>query len=109
MKRRKFVSQSSLAMASLMMLRCKAENTKDKIEEMTGKRVGGFGLQLWSVRYLMDKDPIGTLQKLADIGYEEIEGTGECYADGKFFGVEKSEFKKAIDDMGLTMTSIHTM
>lgn len=108
MKRRKFVSHSSLAMASLFLLRCRAEKTKAKIEELSGKQVGDFGLQLWSVRYLMDEDPIGTLSKLAAIGFKEIEGTGDCYKDGNYFGIEKTEFKKILDDLGLRMNSIHT-
>ncbi len=107
MKRRKFVSQTTLATASLMMLRCKAEASKAKAEEIAGKQLGQFGIQLWSVRDLMDSDPVGTLKKLKEIGFDDVELTGGCYDDGKMFGIEISEFKTIVTDMGLTMKSTH--
>ncbi|MGA0283997.1 MAG: sugar phosphate isomerase/epimerase family protein [Saprospiraceae bacterium] len=108
MKRRKFMGQGSLALASLMLMRCKAEQNKKKIEESTGKKLGDFGLQLWSVRALMDEDVIGTLKSLSEIGYKEIEGMGGAYADGKLHGFELKEFKSIIGDLGLKLSSTHT-
>ena len=109
MKRRTFVSRSALAATSLMFLRCKAEQTKAEVEKATGKKVGDFGIQLWSVRYLMDEDAIGTLKQLADIGYNDVELTGGSYSDdGKFFGIEASEFKNIVSDLGMTIKCTHT-
>jgi sugar phosphate isomerase/epimerase len=63
------------------------------------------GLQLWSVREDMKNDPKGSLKKLADMGYKVVEHAG--YSDGKFYGLEHSEFKKILGDLGLKMYSGH--
>jgi sugar phosphate isomerase/epimerase len=63
------------------------------------------GLQLYSVRDDMMKDPRGSLKKLADMGYKVVEHAG--YADGKFYGFAPSEFKKILGDLGLKMYSGH--
>lgn len=63
------------------------------------------GLQLYSVRDDMTKDPKGSLKKVADMGYKVIEHAG--YANGKFYGFEPKEFKKILEDLGLKMHSGH--
>jgi sugar phosphate isomerase/epimerase len=63
------------------------------------------GLQLYSVRDDMMKDPKGSLKKLADMGYKVVEHAG--YANGKFYGFSPSEFKKILGDLGLKMYSGH--
>ena len=63
------------------------------------------GLQLYSVRDDMSKDPKGSLKKLADMGYKVVEHAG--YAGRKFYGFQPSEFKKILDDLGLKMYSGH--
>ncbi len=63
------------------------------------------GLQLYSVRDDMSKDPKGSLKKLADMGYKVVEHAG--YASRKFYGFQPSEFKKILDDLGLKMYSGH--
>ena len=107
MKRRKFVSNTALAASSLFFLRCKAEETKKAIEEATGQKVGDFGLQLWSVRNLMDADPRATLQSLAEIGYKDIESASGGITEGKFYGMPIPEFKSFLDGIGLNTRSTH--
>ncbi|QJW89120.1 sugar phosphate isomerase/epimerase [Spirosoma taeanense] len=63
------------------------------------------GLQLYTLRDLMAKDPEGTLKKVADIGYKEMELFG--YADGKFFGKTPAEFAALLKNLGLTAPSGH--
>jgi sugar phosphate isomerase/epimerase len=63
------------------------------------------GLQLYSVRDDMMKDPRGSLKKLADMGYKVVEHAD--YAGGKFYGFTPSEFKKILGDLGLKMYSGH--
>ena len=63
------------------------------------------GLQLYSVRDDMQKDPKGSLKKLSDMGYKVVEHAG--YADGKFYGFQPAEFKKILGDLGLVMYSGH--
>ncbi len=66
-----------------------------------------IGLQLYTVRDLMAKDPKGTLKKVADIGFTEVETFG--YANGKFFGMAPTEFKDYLKSLGMTTPSGHYM
>jgi sugar phosphate isomerase/epimerase len=63
------------------------------------------GLQLYSVRDDMAKDPKGSLKKVADMGYKVVEHAG--YSDRKFYGFTPTEFKKILADLGLKMHSGH--
>ncbi len=65
-----------------------------------------FGIQLWSVRDDMAKDPKGVLKQLASYGYKEV----ESFAGEKntiFWGMAPKEFKKYINGLGMKMHSAH--
>ncbi|HVZ58082.1 MAG TPA: sugar phosphate isomerase/epimerase family protein [Chitinophagaceae bacterium] len=66
-----------------------------------------LGIQLYSVRDDMAKDPKGTLQQLAAMGYKYVEHAN--YVNRKFYGYAPAEFKKLLDGMGLKMKSGHTV
>lgn len=68
---------------------------------------GIIGLQLYSVREDMSKDPLGSLKQLAKMGYKYVEHAN--YIDRKFYGYPATEFKKILDDLGLKMISGHTV
>ncbi len=63
------------------------------------------GATLYTVRNEMGKDPKGTLQKVAEIGYKYIEAVD--YRDGKFYGMTPNEFNKQLTDLGMVPLSIH--
>lgn len=63
-----------------------------------------IGLQLYTVRDAMGKDPTATLAKVAQIGYNSVEAG---YADGKFYGLEGSAFSALLKQNGLIMPSCH--
>jgi sugar phosphate isomerase/epimerase len=65
-----------------------------------------IGLQLYSVREDMKKDPLGTLKKVAAMGYEQVEHAN--YVNHTFYGYKAKEFRKILDDLGLTMPTSHT-
>lgn len=69
------------------------------------KKVGQVGVQLYSVRDAISKDLMGTLTKVAQIGYDHVELAG--YGDGKVYGKSPAEFKKILDDLGLKTFSSH--
>ena len=99
MKRREFVINSTvMGLGSLAVAKCRAQ-------DMTGLK--DIGLQLYTVRDEMEKDPIATLKTIAEIGYSHVENAG--YYEGKFYKMEASEFKKVLEDLGLKMYSGHTM
>ncbi|MGG1575034.1 sugar phosphate isomerase/epimerase family protein [Fictibacillus sp. NRS-1165] len=57
-------------------------------------------LQMYTLRNETEKDFIGTLKKVADIGYEGVEFAG-------YGGLQASELKKVLDDLGLKAASSH--
>ena len=65
-----------------------------------------IGLQLYTVRDAMGKDPIGTLQKVAQIGYNSVENATYTGTE-KFYGMDVAAYKKVLSDNGLTATSGH--
>src|SRR5262245_12342195 len=69
------------------------------------KKIKDFGLQLWSVRDDLAKDPKGVLKQIASFGYTQI----ESFEGGKgiFWGMTPAEFKKLMDDLGMKIISSH--
>ncbi|MEJ7675490.1 MAG: sugar phosphate isomerase/epimerase [Chitinophagaceae bacterium] len=64
-----------------------------------------FGLQLYTLRDILPKDPKGILKQVAAMGYKQIESyEGE---KGMFWGMSNIEFKKYMDDLGMQMVSSH--
>src|SRR5581483_11892342 len=71
------------------------------------KKIERMGLQLYSVRDAMGKDPSGSLKKLSDMGYVHVEHAN--YIKGKFYGYTPKDFKKLLSDLNLQMPSGHTV
>lgn len=96
--RRAFLKNSSLAIAGVS---CLPEIfLKEKNPDVI------VGIQLYTVRDDMERDPAGTLEKLAAMGYKYVEHAG--YADGKFYGYSVPDFKRLLNNNGLKMESGHT-
>src|SRR5512133_741841 len=100
--RRDFLKTGALAVAAAALM-------QDKLLASTGSAPGKkiVGVQLYSVRDEMQKDPLETLKQLAAMGYVYLEHAN--YVDRKFYGYEAKEFKKILDDLGLKMVSGHTV
>src|ERR1700760_1398098 len=64
-----------------------------------------IGLQLYTVRDHMAKDPAATLAKVAQTGYTSIEGT--YTANGTFHNVPIKDFAALLKQNGLIMPSAH--
>ncbi len=63
------------------------------------------GVQLYTVRKEMLADNIGTLKKLASLGYKEIESSGSD--KGNYYGLKPKEIKKITRDLGMNLRSGH--
>ena len=99
--RRTFLKRSTLAVAgSSILSRLSFANTIAKDNELVG-------IQLYSIRDDMGKDPLGTLTQLAAMGYKYVEHAN--YKDRKFYGYTTTEFKKILNDLGMKMPSGHTV
>lgn len=69
------------------------------------KPAGHFGLQLYSVKEDIAKDPKGVLKQVASYGYTQVESFEG--AQGMFWGMQPKEFKQYISGLGLTIVSSH--
>jgi len=97
--RRAFIQKGSLAFAGAVFF------SKDAMSFILKKEI--TGIQLYSVRDDMKKDPLGTLQQLAAMGYQNVEHAN--YINRKFYGYTAVEFKKLLGDLNLKMPSGHTV
>jgi len=95
--RREFLKTSALALAGSALLPKTIQNLVQPVRHL--------GLQLYSVRDNMAKDPIATLKAIAAMGYNEVEAYG--YANGKMFGMPISEYMNVLTSNGLSMPSSH--
>lgn len=66
-----------------------------------------MGLQLFTIRGPMAKDPVGTLKQVAALGYRDLETYGYDSDQNKYYGYKASDFKKILEDNQLTTTSGH--
>ena len=64
-----------------------------------------FGLQLYTLRDDLPKDPKAILKQVASFGYKQLEG----YEGGQgiFWGMGNTGLKKYLDDLGMTLISTH--
>jgi len=97
--RRKFIKGSALLVAGSALL--------PEIAFGQAKASEIIGIQLYSVRDDMQKDPLATLKQIAKIGYKHVEHAN--YVNRKFYGYTAKEFKKILDDLGLKMPCGHTV
>lgn len=65
-------------------------------------QVRSIGLQLYTVRELFSADPVATLEKVAKVGYREVE-----YGGGGYDTMDHGLLRKTMDRLGLKCPSIH--
>ena len=97
--RRTFLKASAMAVVGTALL--------PKSVFAAGNKKGMIGLQLYSVRADMLKDPLASLTQLSKMGYINLEHAN--YINRKFYGYSAMEFKKVLDGLGLKMPSGHTV
>jgi sugar phosphate isomerase/epimerase len=92
--RRQFLQQAGLVSAGLMLRPTNLFAASPLI-----------GLQLYTVRNQIGKDPDGTLAKVAAVGYNSVELMG--YGNGKFFGLTPAQLSALIKKYNLKSPSGH--
>jgi len=65
-----------------------------------------IGLQLYTVRDAMGKDPLATLAQVAKIGYNSVENATYTGTE-KFYGMDAATYKKVLANNGLKANSGH--
>jgi sugar phosphate isomerase/epimerase len=96
--RRDFLRNSALAGLALSI------PFKNELMAMGGA-TNSFGIQLWSVKEALAKDTLGVLKHLSNCGYKKIESFEG--AQGIFWGMKNTEFKKQMDALGMQLVSAH--
>jgi sugar phosphate isomerase/epimerase len=74
--------------------------------EAVNRKSFNVGIQLYTVRDAMTADALGTLKKLSNLGYKNLELAN--YSNGKFYGFAPKEFNKIVTDLGMVNLSSHT-
>ena len=64
-----------------------------------------FGLQLYTLRDVIQQDPRAVLAEVASYGYRQIESYDGPM--GIYWGMGNTGFKEYMDELGMTMTSSH--
>jgi sugar phosphate isomerase/epimerase len=99
--RREFLKSSGmLAFAGIMM-----PDLFTKANQVNRAATPPIGLQLYTLGNLMVNDAKGTLQKLAAIGYKELESAGS--QKGNYYGFAPKEFSSMVKDLGMSWRSAH--
>lgn len=98
--RRTFLQQAgALALGSAALSRLPVLDALAKRRKM--------GLQLFTLFPTFDQDVKGNLQKVAAIGFKEIESAFSL--KGGFYGMSAKEFKAILNDLGLQWRSHHVL
>lgn len=119
-KRREFLRLTGNLAAGIAIapMACKLSSNKEKEKGSAadstkqgtatteaGTALTTFGLQLYTLRDDLPKDPKGVLKQVSSFGYKQIESyEGK---DGMFWGMSNTDFKKYMDELGMTIVSSH--
>ncbi|MET3979567.1 sugar phosphate isomerase/epimerase [Mucilaginibacter sp. UYP25] len=94
--RRTFLAQAGLASAGMVLAP----------SLLSAKSLNGVGIQLYSLRDQLPKDPKGVIAKIAKAGYKEVETFGYSSENG-FWGLSAREFSAVLKANGLKTPSGH--
>lgn len=96
--RRDFLKQAGLFSAGTLAL-------SSSLTDAFGGTIRNFGLQLYSVRDVLPKDPKGIMTQLAKMGYKQFESyQGD---QGFLWGMEPAAMKSFLNGLGVKMVSTH--
>ena len=75
--------------------------------QASAKKNKKIGIQLYSVMSAVQKDPKASIERLADLGYNNVELV-QWGGDTKVFGMAPADFKALCDDNGVKIVSTHS-
>ena len=111
--RRKFIQAAGAVAAGSFLLptwacqsgdkKSMANGAKKAMENITKGSLDKFGIQLYTLRDVITKDPKATLKRLAQFGFNQIESYDG--PQGLFWNMKNTEFKTFLDDLGLSLAS----
>ena len=92
-KRRDFIKVSLNLATGVVLTGVMAELSGCASSNSSALKNKDFGIQLYTLRAEMPKDPKGVLKQLASFGYKQIESY-EHDKLGMYWGMKSTEFKK---------------
>jgi sugar phosphate isomerase/epimerase len=98
--RREFLKRSSTVTLGSLLL-------SGKLSTAFFRKKYQVGLQLYTFFNQIDNDVPGTLKKIADIGYKEIESAFSKKSG--YYGMKPKEFSKLVSDLGMSWKSHHVL
>lgn len=102
-KRRDFLrTTGTITLGSLLVpgiVKCTASGGRNTLP--------GMGIQTYTVNSLMASDPKAVFEKLAEIGFENIETAS--YAETSYYGFKPAELKILIEDLGMKWIGHHVL
>ena len=102
LQRRNFLKQSgTIALGGLLF------SNKSIASLFNEPAKHALGVQLFTFFNVIDTDVAGTLQKIAAVGYKEIESAFS--KKGGYYGMKPKEFAAVLKDLGLVWTSHHVL
>jgi sugar phosphate isomerase/epimerase len=104
-QRREFLKTASLLTSGLMLTGVSSQLVGCASSKVNTAVNNNFGLQLYTLRGELPKDPTGVLKQVASFGYKQLEGYEG--PKGIYWGMKNTEFKKFISDLGMNMVSSH--
>lgn len=108
-----FKHAGAFALGTLFLPACNVGSERQKESsgaaesdsEKAGQALGAIGIQIYSVKDILEQDLRGVLQQLADMGYKEIESYPG--SQGHYYGMEPKAFAEMLSELGLTLVSSH--
>ena len=103
--RRKFLQITGATSAGLFLGSVGGLSLFSSCKTASEKDIAAYDLQLYTLRDNMPKDPRGVLKQVAEAGYKQIESYEG--PQGIFWGMSNTDFKKYMDDLGMTIVASH--
>ncbi|MGO3193287.1 MAG: sugar phosphate isomerase/epimerase family protein [Sphingobacterium sp.] len=101
--RRKFLRQAGLGLSAAFLTpylnSCESKIGNGPFDNL--------GLQLYSIRDIVNADPITTLKTIGTIGYKHVETFGVDAQAGTYWGLSIAELKKVLNDNNIKTHSGH--
>src|SRR5215216_7178577 len=104
-ERREFLKTASLITSGLVLTGVSNSLAGCASSSVNAAVNNNFGLQLYTLRDVLPKDPKDVLKQVASFGYKQLEGFEG--PKGIYWGMKNTEFKTFIGDLGMQMVSSH--
>jgi sugar phosphate isomerase/epimerase len=101
MKRKLFIQSTGATILGTLLLKKSSYGFFDLPKDHK------MGLQLFTFFNEIDKDVEGTLKKIAEVGYKEIESAFS--RKGGYYGMKPKEFSKFLEDNGMSWKAHHVL